>query len=139
MIVFKWRSEFSCNVEEIDNQHKKLFEIGGRLYDLVSLGNEYDHYDEIMRILSELREYTEYHFSYEEKLLMEQGYEQADIHKIEHDFFIKKIRKLENLDIDENQDESIMKIITFVADWISSHIMKTDNQYKAYLNSRGVF
>lgn len=137
--MFRWRNEFSCNVEEIDNQHKRLFEIGGKLYDLVSLGNEYDHYDEIMKILEELREYTEYHFLYEEKLLQDQGYEQYDIHKIEHDFFIKKLKRLENLNIDEKQDESVMQIITFVADWISSHIMKTDIQYKEHLNSRGVY
>ncbi|MCX8129496.1 MAG: bacteriohemerythrin [Clostridia bacterium] len=137
--MFRWRDEFKTNVEEIDKQHKKLFEIGGRLYDLVSLGNQYDHYDEIMSILDELRKYTEYHFSYEEKLMQDQGYDKLDIHKIEHDFFIKKIMKLENLNIDENQEESLMKIITFVADWISSHIIKTDIQYKGFFNSKGVF
>ena len=136
--MFRWRDEFSCNVKEIDNQHKKLFEIGGRLYELVSLGNGYDHYDEIMAILTELKDYTVHHFTYEEGIMKDHGYEQYEIHKIEHDFFIKKISRLENLNIDEKQDESLMKIISFVADWISSHIMKTDMQYKGYLNSKGV-
>ena len=29
--MIKWKEEYSCNIKEIDKQHKKLFEIGGRI------------------------------------------------------------------------------------------------------------
>lgn len=137
--MFKWRENFSTNVEEIDNQHKKLFEIGARLYEVASINDECDRYDEIMAILDELTDYTVYHFSYEEKLLQDQNYPDYDVHKIEHDFFIKKLRRLEAGDHENNQSESLMKMVTFVADWISSHILKTDLQYSPYLNGKGVY
>ncbi|RCX09619.1 hemerythrin [Anaerobacterium chartisolvens] len=136
--MFEWKANYSCNIEEIDNQHKKLFEIAARLYDLASLKDEYDHYDEIVAIINELEEYTVYHFAYEEKLMLESNYKDYETHKIEHDFFIKKIKRLEKMDMEEDQSNSVMKMIEFVADWISAHILKVDINYKEHFNSRGI-
>lgn len=136
--MLKWRENFSCNIEEIDNQHKKLFEIGTRLYTLATLNDEYDHFDEIMEILDELRDYTIYHFQFEEKLMSTYTYASYDIHKIEHDFFVKKLQRLEKKDFEGQQQQSVIDIITFVADWVSGHILKTDMLYKDFFNSKGV-
>jgi len=138
-MLFKWKDNYSCNISGIDNQHKKLFEIGSRIFDLVSLNDGYDHYDEIMNILNELKDYTIYHFSYEEELMKEHNYEDYESHKIEHDFFIKKLMRLEKSDLEDNQNEALMKIITFVADWISGHILKTDMKYKTFFNDKGIY
>lgn len=137
-MVFKWKDLYSCNIAEIDNQHKKLFEIGSRIFTLASLKDGYDHYDEIIAILEQLKDYTVYHFNYEEKLMESYKYENHETHKIQHDFFIKKLQKLEKRDIEGKQNESLMEIIAFVADWISGHILKTDMQYKEFFNSRGI-
>lgn len=137
--MFKWRDNFSTNVAEIDYQHKKLFEIGSRLYEVASLKDDCDHYDEIMEILDELRDYTEYHFRFEEKLMKENDYKNYETHKVEHDFFVKKLVRLEKSDIDSDQYEAIIKMVDFVADWISSHILQTDMNYKEHFNSRGVY
>lgn len=131
--MFEWRNEFSTNIPEIDSQHKKLFEIGTRLYDIVALKDETDHYDEITAILDELKDYTDYHFGFEENVLKQRGYEQFETHKMEHDFFVKKLRKIEASDFDENQSESMIKMVTFVADWISAHILQSDAHYAACL------
>lgn len=132
--MFEWREGFSTDVEEIDRQHKKLFEIGSRLYDIVSLKDDCDHYDEIMEILDELREYTIYHFGFEENLMQQVEYTNYENHKIEHDFFVKKLARLEKSDLDNEQSEAMMKMVSFVADWISSHILKTDMGYKDHFH-----
>jgi hemerythrin len=137
-IMFEWKNSFSCKIKDIDEQHIKLFEIGARLYDIVSLNDETDHYDEITSILEELADYTEYHFSFEEKMMEKEGYADFELHKIEHDFFIKKIKKLEKSDIDENQKDAMLKMVAFVADWISSHILITDVQYITFFNEKGI-
>lgn len=136
--MFKWKDKFSCKINSIDEQHKKLFEIGARLYDLASLKSDADHYDEIKSILNELMDYTEYHFSYEEELMVKEGYPDFDVHKMEHDFFIKKLRKLEGLDLEKNQQEGILKVVSFVADWIAAHILQTDAGYVPYLTGKGI-
>lgn len=137
-MYFDWKEIYSVNVEEIDKQHKKLFEIGGRIYDLVQSDDEYDHYDEILVILEELKDYTIFHFDYEEKLMKQYGFEEAEIHSFEHIFFMKKLKKLESLDIDTKQKKVMMELITFIADWISGHILKSDMKYSEFFNGKGL-
>jgi hemerythrin len=137
-MYFKWKNEYSVNVAEIDEQHKKLFQIGSRINDLAFADDEYDHYDEILSILKELKDYTQYHFNHEEKMMEKYGYERKDSHKFEHYFVIKKIEKFENSDIDENQKDTVVDLVAFISDWISSHILKEDMQYKNFFNSKGI-
>ena len=74
--MFEWKDEYSVNVKDIDEQHKRLFEIGAKIYEVAVLDDQYDHYDEIMAIMSDLTEYTVFHFDFEEKLLSSCGYDQ---------------------------------------------------------------
>ncbi len=132
-MLFKWRDAFRLDIPEIDSQHQKLFEIGSRLYEIISLKDNYDHYDEIMQIIDELRDYAKYHFSYEEKLMREKNFEGYDIHKAEHNFFIKRIAAINVEDIEEDQSKVMLDMVTFIADWISGHILKTDRLYREIL------
>ena len=138
-IMIKWKDDFSCNIAEIDHQHKKLFEIGGRIYYAASINDGYDHYDEIMGIVHELVEYTVYHFKYEEDLLLKHGYSEFEAHKIEHDFFIKKVRKIAGKDFESSQYDTILELVNFVSNWIAEHILKSDFAYKSFLNTKGIY
>ena len=136
--MFKWQDTFSCGIPEIDKQHRKLFEIGSRIYETATLNDDFDHYDELTQSLEELVEYTKYHFSYEEDLMMKCNYSDYAIHKIEHDFFIKKVQKLAGRDLEAEQNQTMTDMVSFVADWVAGHILDTDMKYKACLISNGV-
>lgn len=137
-VSFKWRDELTVGIKEIDNQHKKLLEIGDRIYQLAMLKDDYDHYDEIMEILDELKNYTLYHFNYEEQLMDKYSLDAAETHKFQHYFFVKKIQSIEKKDIDKAQDQAVIEILNFVSDWISSHILNTDKDYFVQLKNKGV-
>ncbi len=137
--MLKWKDTFSCNIAEIDNQHKRLFELGGKIFDAASLKDDYDHYDEIMEILNELTEYTVYHFKFEEDLMTKYGYSNFETHKFEHDFFVKKVQKIGKRDLEGAQNEALLEIVEFVANWVAEHILKTDMQYKDFFNSKGIY
>lgn len=137
--MFKWKDEFSINVNSIDEQHQKLFEIGNSLYNIISIKDGIDRYDEIMEILYEMRDYAIYHFDYEEKLMKDNGYSSFDKHKKQHDAFIAKVNSIESEDVDEKQKKIGMDLIIFIANWIENHILKTDMEYKDYLNGKGIF
>jgi hemerythrin len=137
-MYFEWKDAYSVNVAEIDKQHKKMFEIGRRISDLVLAKDEFDHYDEIMDILKELTEYTIYHFGYEERLMKQHGYKELDSHQFEHVFLTKKIIKLQEKDIDTNQKGATIDLIAFVSDWIAGHILQTDMKYRDYFKAMGV-
>ncbi len=137
-MLFKWREKYSCNVEAIDTQHQKLFELGARLYAIVAMKDGIDHYDEIIEVLTELKEYTIYHFKFEEALMEKYNYNELEMHKEEHDAFIAKILEIEDKDIDEKQQGVTLEIIEFIANWIEGHILRTDFRYKDIFNANEV-
>lgn len=129
-MIFKWNERFCMGIEEINKQHKRLFEIGSELYELVLLRDGEDNYDEIVRLIYDLKDYTIYHFNYEEQLMDKYGYIGMKEHKQEHNSFIDKISELEYKDIDMGQKKVMLEIIDFIANWITNHILKTDSKYK---------
>lgn len=133
--MFEWKENYSVEVDIIDEQHKKLLEIGAQLYDIVSNKANIDFYDEILNILESLKDYTVYHFEYEEKLMKEYNYEDLDKHKVEHRKFIQKIMSITEDSIDEKQGNVTMDMILFVADWIENHILKSDKKYSGIIAS----
>lgn len=136
--MFKWRDAYSVNVKVIDEQHKNLFKIGRNLFDILSASGDY--YDEIMNILHELKEYTIYHFNEEEKIMKEHNYAEFEKHRLEHKFFIEKISELDDDEnIDEEQVKVTTEILTFIANWIENHILKTDQRYSKFFNEKGIY
>ena len=85
--MFKWKDDFSVNIKSIDEQHQELFRIGNSLYNVVSINDGIDRYDEIMEALYEMKDYAIYHFGYEEKLMKDNGYSKFLKHKRQHDAF----------------------------------------------------
>jgi hemerythrin len=129
--MLEWKNEYSVSNDEIDKQHKRLFEIGSELYVLLK-SKKYDAYDDIVSVLDELEKYTVYHFDYEEKLMKKYGYAGYEEQKREHDAFIRKLEETNKLDIDEEQLVVMMDLVVFVANWITAHILKSDMQYKDF-------
>jgi len=127
-MYFKWKDEYCTGIEAIDNQHRHLMEIGSKIFDLAYADDGCDHYDEIMEVLGELKDYTVYHFGYEEELMVRYGYERYEPHKFQHFFLTKKIEKFEEekQEIDDRQKDTILKLAEFLSDWVTNHILKED-------------
>ncbi|MCG8540249.1 MAG: bacteriohemerythrin [Clostridia bacterium] len=135
---FKWKDRYSLGIPTIDSQHKKLFEIGNRAYELAILNDGHDHYDEIMVIVDELLDYTEYHFEYEEALMKKYGYEHLIHQHKEHNFYIDKIKNISEENVDADQQKAILDILDFLSQWISSHILISDRKYADYFKEKGL-
>lgn len=137
-MYFEWKDEYSVNIAAIDKQHRKMFGIGEKIYNLVLTQDRFGNYDKILDILEELKLYTLYHFEFEEKLMEKYSFTELESHRLEHVFMIKKLQRIEKKGVDSNQKEAIVDLITFVSDWIAEHILKTDMRYKSFLTEKGV-
>jgi hemerythrin len=137
-MYFKWKDGYSTGIDIIDKQHKHLMEIGARIFELAETDDGYDYYDEIMKVVGELRDYTQYHFGFEEKLMEQYGYEHYEHQKFQHFFLMKKINKYDSQDIDEKQRDTVMELAAFISDWITNHILQEDMKYKEFFLSKGV-
>jgi len=124
--MIEWKNDYSIGVDEIDEQHKKLFEIANRAYSLLKNELITDKYDQIADIFAELLDYTEYHFKFEENYMTSIGYKKFLSHKVIHDDFVERVKNVDLKQADEDQDKYLMDILDFVANWIGDHILVQD-------------
>ncbi|MGB9975588.1 bacteriohemerythrin [Thermovenabulum sp.] len=126
--MIKWKDDYKIGIYEIDNQHRRLFEIAEDTYNL--LKNEFilDKYDKIIELISELKDYAKYHFKSEEDYMEKIGYKRLLSHKVEHKDFIEKIDSIDVFKIDQNQEAYVMELLDFIVNWISNHILEKDKK-----------
>lgn len=125
--MYEMKDEYLVGIEQIDQEHRRLFEIAEEVYQLSQ--NEYipDKYDNIRDVLLELKEYTLTHFAHEEAYMESIQYKHMFMQKVQHDAFREKLEDLELEDLDKiSSAEVIEEILNFLTDWLVDHILNTD-------------
>ncbi|MBF0449803.1 MAG: bacteriohemerythrin [Candidatus Magnetomorum sp.] len=127
--VFSWRHDYSVNVEEMDNQHKEMFNAANELYE-ASQGDSGK--EVLLDALDFLIRYTEVHFHEEEKLMRSKNFPDLESHQKKHAYLIKQIKSFQTKYCsDEIKIGS--ELIDFLKDWIVNHILREDRQYGQWL------
>lgn len=131
--AYVFSNEYLTGIGLIDDEHRQLFALVNEVHNLVNDNLIFDKYDEIMRILTELRNYTEMHFRDEEAYMEKINYADIDAQRRAHNAFIEKLvdinfEELESLD--NNQQEYLLDILDFLAKWLVNHILKMDKLIK---------
>jgi len=125
MAFIIWNERYDTGIEKIDLQHRKLVGLINVLFDAIPLK---DRQEILNQTLTELVNYTIYHFKLEEELMIKYNYVDFQDHKDEHVLFIEKInRYMESLQVDNNK--ILLNLISFLKDWLLKHIMDTDKKY----------
>ena len=124
--MYEMKDEYLTGIELIDKEHTHLFELVEAAYQLLKQEFISDKYDQMTSILQELRDYTVKHFSDEEEYMEKIDYPALFIQRAQHKIFVKKLEEVNEMDLDENQDEVIEGLLSFLTDWLINHIMKMD-------------
>ena len=133
--MFKWDQKYSVGIDIIDEQHKKLFDIGEAIHNIIikdSLSNE-EYALKAEGILLELKEYVIYHFTTEEELLKQYNYSDLESHMIQHDLFANYLENIDLIRLKKNPSEYLYEIMMFVSKWIFKHISTVDFKYINFL------
>lgn len=128
---FAFTDKYKTGIKQIDDEHEHLIDIVRETNALIQDELLYDKYDEIIHLLSELREYTRYHFNDEEDYMKKIGFPGLDEQIRAHTAFVDKLMNinLEALDeIDNHQQEYLLQLIDFLAGWLVNHILKMDTK-----------
>lgn len=128
-----WKDSYCVNIEVVDIQHKEIFNILDKCYDLLLKSKDKDNYDEVISILLNLKEYAIYHFKTEEKFMKENNYSKFLSHKFAHDSFIEKINTFDPYSVDKDTTTSLKNILEFVSQWIKNHILDVDMKILQYI------
>lgn len=123
--VFPWNRNFEIGIEVIDDQHKVLVSLTNQL--ALSLANQGPEL-ETDKLLTELFEYAEYHFSTEEKVWEEVLDSDVSVttHQTSHQNFISQITDIKTR-FEQNRTTSIQNdILSFLINWLAHHILEED-------------
>lgn len=117
---------YMTGIPLIDGEHETLFEIIGEANELVKAELLHDKYDEIIRILGELKDYTEEHFRDEEEYMESIQYPGLEAQKMAHRAFVSKLEEIDLEQVDQHQQEYLEELMEFLFGWLSNHILKSD-------------
>lgn len=122
----EFSEEYKTGIAMIDGEHKTLFEITGRVYDILKAGATEEDADNIIEILKELRQYTAEHFSDEEEYMRSIQYEGLEAQIRAHRTFIAELDGIDEAEIHKNPQDYVKSLIEFLLGWLINHILKVD-------------
>lgn len=123
-----WCDDYSVGNDEIDTDHKKLFDLFNNFVNAV---NEERADSEIQSVLADLVEYTDYHFDREERQMRDAGYPDYASHKKTHDDFVRQMLDINNA-LDAGGEPGAY-VLTVLGKWLTDHILGVDMDVGMYL------
>jgi len=135
MKSLEWKDSYSVGVKALDEQHQKLVSHLNTIYQVFDDPNQKE---KLGVLLSELDEYAQVHFKSEEDLFAKHRYHSLEQHAMEHRLYEQKISNF-RARFDSSDQKLTVDMLEFLADWLTGHILGSDQEYRRYLNNCGVF
>lgn len=126
--MFEFTDDCKIGIDQIDSEHKYLFELLNRAYVLVTTDYHSDYYHQLKELLAELDHYAEQHFAHEEEYMMQIRDPELIVQRSQHAFFRNKVLMLDLTNIDEMDDQQqvLSDLVSFLAKWLYHHILSSD-------------
>lgn len=129
----EWQEGYLTGIEEIDSQHKALFDL------VLSLGEalrgKAPHMD-LGSLVSRLESYANEHLASEEALFSKYGYPGTKEHLEAHNMLREDIARFK--DMLEHDKLTALALSSYMELWLYNHVIKMDMDYRAFLIRRGV-
>ncbi len=129
MAFIDWTDELSLGIPEIDEQHRQLVDIVNKFEESAKGGKG----PRIMvGILNDLVGYTQEHFSFEEKFMLEAKFPKLSLHQSQHRQLLQKIERFQ-FEFSQGGRRITIELREFLKYWLTSHILKEDKAYAEFL------
>jgi hemerythrin-like metal-binding protein len=132
--TFRWTPAYAVNIAVLDEQHRHLLETMDALDQALRTGEGKSVLDPL---LDRLVQYSQEHFAEEEALMEKHNFPGLPTHRTQHQLFRAKIAEFMEKH-KANKAGVPVSLMFFLSDWLKTHLLKTDKQYSAFLNARGV-
>ena len=134
MSLITWDKKYSVNIARIDAEHRKLISMINRLHDAMI---EKKTEPAIAEIVDAMVAYARTHFLTEETYMDKFGFPEAAAHKKEHDAFIDKSEDLRDR-LHRGEMVFSLEVIRYLKNWLTHHIMVTDQKYAPFFREKGL-
>ena len=125
-----WSDVLRIEIDEIDEDHRKLISIFNILNHSLTEGDSPEY---LRAVLEELINCTVWHFSHEERLMLKHGDEGLERHKAVHRNLIRSARELQHKILNGDRtmgDEEI----EYLERWLTEHILTEDMRMAEHLS-----
>lgn len=130
-VLLPWKSIYESGHPLIDQQHRELFSLGNKL--ITASLDQSAGQEDFLRLADELIEHCAQHFSDEESILAEIGYEELDQHHKAHNGLLARARKLRSQA--QAGTVSTRDVIDFLVNkLVKQHMLTADMAFYAQLN-----
>lgn len=132
---FDWNSNLVLGIGKMDDEHKVLIDKINIMVEALKSHLESPSINNVAVAFEDFANYTIEHFSHEENYMSQIGYSQLEAHKRIHKNLLAQVGqygdqlKANQLDPD--------KFVSFLRNWLISHIMGVDMQYANYSKQGG--
>jgi len=123
-----WKDEYNLGIKNIDTQHKKLFELVNRLYDLEDSKSSKE---ELRVILYEFSDYVKVHFKEEEEYMLSIGFPGLEEHKKKHMQIVDNLTQIITTPATLSIIKTKMRVVAKRA--LLDHITDVDIKIKEFL------
>ena len=134
MTEIKWDDSLSVGIDLIDEQHKLLIQ---RIKDLSDAVNSSRGATEIGKTLGFMIDYTEFHFSTEEKHMTELDYPGYEPHKQQHEEFKSTLNEMV-MEFEEDGATAQLSewVNNYLISWLVKHIKSIDTKLSEFLREK---
>lgn len=136
MVNIKWDGSLSVGVDLIDEQHQMWIQ---RFNELSSAVEQNLGIEKTMKTLDFLCDYTDFHFSTEEKHMVALDYPGLDFHKSQHEELKSTLANLVEDFKEDGSTEALANYLnTFLVNWLVKHIKDVDQKFGDFLTEKGI-
>ena len=126
--MFLFTEDCILGIEEIDNEHRHLFEMINQVLDMLNKSSLLDQYQEIKDLIADLENYADQHFDHEEAYMKKIRDPELILQRSQHMVFREKIDEFDvvSVDLEEEQVQVLRELLEFLAKWLYHHILGSD-------------
>ncbi|MBI3446619.1 MAG: hemerythrin family protein [Magnetospirillum sp.] len=128
MSYLQWTENLSVGIPRMDDHHKKLVDLINQVFDAMSG----DATSAVDSVLSDLLDYTRYHFAEEEKLLAACAYPDLEEHSAIHRAMVKEVLEMRTRYLNDPASVPASETLDFLSKWLMRHIIGKDLRYRPY-------
>ena len=125
----KWDPSFELGHGVIDTEHRILHKLIVDFQEAVAQGVSKE---KLTRILEEIIEYAEFHFSSEEKIMADYHYPERDEHALLHNDLLADVQN-KCAQFQENKIDPV-QLDEFLLNWFAFHTSHEDKKLVSYIN-----
>jgi len=129
-----WNNRYDTGIHVIDEQHRELFRIVGRLRQSVHEGMDRGA---VESMLEDLVACSEQHFTTEETYMSKFGYPDLTQHVSEHASMLTSLHEL-RAKFRESHHSMALMVPTFIEGWLKHHISDGDFGFVTFLKARNL-